>query len=320
MSSLPRVVEDILGIIQLFSDGTILRSPEIDFPMKVHDDGTAIWKDALFDEKNDLRLRLYRPRRHSGLPVLFYLRGGGFCIGSRTWPNVHTCCLRLASSLGVLVVAPDYRSAPENRLPAAVEDSVAALKWVREQAVDGAEGDEWLGNGVDFGRMFVFGDSSGGNLAHHLAVELRRGSPEFAPLHVRGYILMAPFFGGSARTKSEDAGPTEPFISVDLLDRFWRLSLPVGSTLDSPLSNPFGPGSPNLENVNLAPIMVMVGGNEVMKDRVEAYYERLKAMGKEIEYVVFEGQFHGFFLNESYSPAGDAVLQELNRFILNNSV
>lgn len=123
-----------------------------------------------------------------------------------------------------MVVAPDYRLAPEHRLPAAVDDAMTAVKWLQNQALlsddIGGVGEEWLGKGsVDFERVFVVGDSSGGTLAHHLAVDLGRGSPGLAPVRVRGYVLMAPFFGGTVRTKSEAEGPPEQFLNLEMLDR-----------------------------------------------------------------------------------------------------
>ncbi|KAL9153646.1 hypothetical protein ABFS82_10G063300 [Erythranthe guttata] len=323
MGSLPHIVEDCLGIVQLFSDGSVSRSDDVKFPMEVQDDGSAVWKDCLFDKEHDLSLRLYKPRSPSAaaaaaLPILYFFRGGGFCVGSRTWPNCHSCCLRLASALQVLVVAPDYRLAPEHRLPAAVDDAFTAVKWLQSQALlsDDGGADEWLAKGsVDFDRVFVVGDSSGGNLAHHLAVELRRGSPSLAPVRVRGYVLMAPFFGGTVRTKSEAEGPPEQFLNIEILDRFWRLAVPDGNTADHPLANPFGPLSPNLDSAKLDPILVLVGGSEVMKDRIEEYSVKFKEMGKEIEYVVFEAEQHGFFVNQPFSQVANKLLQKINQFM-----
>ncbi|GER41832.1 alpha/beta-Hydrolases superfamily protein [Striga asiatica] len=304
MGSHPHVVEDIWGFLQLFSDGSIFRRREnINFSIEVQDDGAVVWTDLPYDEEHGLCLRIYKPRSPppASLPVILFFRGGGFCLGDRTWPDAHKSCLQLASGLGAVVVSPDYRLAPENRLPAAVEDARRSVVWLREQAV-GADGG-WLRPGeVDFGRVFVVGDSSGGNLAHQLAVELRRGSPGMEPMSVRGYVLMAPFFGGTTRTK------------------FWRLSLPIGSNADHPWANPFGPSSPNLESVELDPILVLVGGCEVMKDRVEDYYKRLKAMGKEIEYVEYEGQEHGFLYIQPFSEMANKVIQDINRFIQKNSI
>ncbi|KAL6507797.1 hypothetical protein OROGR_023992 [Orobanche gracilis] len=324
MGDSPYIVEDLHGIIQLYSDGSIFRDEvSIKFPMEVQDDGTSVWKDCLFDEDHDLHLRLYKPRSlpaAAKLPVLYFFHGGGFCVGSRTSPNYHSCCLRLASALGVLVVAPDYRLAPEHRLPAAIEDALSSVKWLQNQALLADGADEWLrGGSVDFRRVFIMGESSGGNLAHHLAVDLRRGSPALKPVRVRGYVLMAPFFGGTARTKSEAEGPPERFLNLEMLDRLWRLSLPSGSTSDHPFANPFGPSSPNLRSIKLDPILVLVGECEVMKDRIEDYYRRLKSMGKEIEYVVFQGEQHGFFFNELFSEVGYQVLQNINQFLYHKS-
>ncbi|KAK4480892.1 hypothetical protein RD792_011746 [Penstemon davidsonii] len=321
--------------------------------MKVHDDGSSVWKDTLYDTKHNLHLRLYKPRHPSStkLPIIYFFHGGGFCVASRTWPNCHNSCLRLASGLQAVVVAPDYRLAPEHRLPAAYNDSVTAVKWLQNQALllnsGGGGGDEWLEDGVDFEKVFIVGDSSGGNLAHHQAVELRRGSPDLAPVRVRGYVLMAPFFGGTVRTKSEAEGPPEQFLNIEVLERsiysnildsigyqtaiygfgrtkivsrFWRLSVPIGSTADHPLANPFGPSSPNLEGALLDPILVLVGGNEVMKDRIEDYAKRLKDLGKEVDYVEFKGEEHGFFLLDPFSEVANRVLHEIKQFMSKNSI
>ena len=125
--------------------------------------------------------------------------------------------MRLASGLQAVVVSPDYRLAPEHRLPAAVDDAVEAVRWLQRQGLSLKE-DAWLSRGVDFDCVFVVGDSSGGNIAHHLAVRLGSGSREMDPVRVRGYVLFAPFFGGEVRTKSEE-GPPEHMLSLELLDR-----------------------------------------------------------------------------------------------------
>ncbi|KAF9664832.1 hypothetical protein SADUNF_Sadunf16G0059000 [Salix dunnii] len=324
MGSLPHVVEDCGGVVQLFSDGTIFRSKDIGFPIPIITDHSIVFKDCLFDKTNDLHLRLYKPTSMSPsspakkLSIILFLHGGGFCVGTRVWPNFHNCCLKLASGLNALVVAPDYRLAPEHRLPAAMEDGFSALKWLQAQ-VSSDKGDAWVnGEEVDCEQVFVLGDSSGGNIAHHLAVRIGAGSTGLAPVRVRGYILIAPFFGGVARTKSEE-GPSEQLLSLEILDRFWRLSMPAGASRDHPLANPFGPGSLNIELVALDPILVIVGGCELLRDRGEDYARRLREMGKKIEYVEFEGKQHGFFTNDPFSEASEEVIQDLKRFMIENS-
>ncbi|PQM36277.1 putative carboxylesterase 15 [Prunus yedoensis var. nudiflora] len=209
---------------------------------------------------------------------------------------------------------------PEHKLPAPIDDAVSAVEWLQREALMSKSGDcdAWMGGTADFDRVFIVGDSSGGNMAHHLAVRLGTGSAKVAPVRVRGYVLLAPFFGGVERTRSEE-GPCEALLSLDILDRFWRLSMPAGETRDHPLVNPFGPNSPNLEKVALDPILVIVGGDEILKDRVESYWRKLKELGKKIEYVEFEGQQHGFLTADPYSEVSNEALQFIKRFMIENS-
>ncbi|CAH2056743.1 unnamed protein product [Thlaspi arvense] len=99
-----------------------------------------------------------------------------------------------------------------------MDDGYAALKWLRAQATSD-EPDTWLTDVADFNRVFISGDSAGGNIAHNLAVRLRAGSPELVPVRVKGYVLLAPFFGGDVLTRSEAEGPKDAFLNWELIDR-----------------------------------------------------------------------------------------------------
>ncbi|CAJ1979078.1 unnamed protein product [Sphenostylis stenocarpa] len=316
LNSEASVVEECRGVLHVYSDGSIVRSSGSSFNLDVNDDGTVSWKDVVFNPVHDLQLRLYKPAGSSGakLPILFYFHGGGFCIGSRTWPNCQNYCFQLVSRLRVIVVAPDYRLAPENRLPDAIEDGFTAVKWLQDQAVSN-EPDPWLSHEADFSRVFISGDSAGGNIAHHLAVRLGFGSSKLEPVRVRGYVLLAPFFGGTIRTKSEAEGAKDAFLNLELIDRFWRLSIPIGDTTDHPIVNPFGPNSESLEGINLDPILVVGGGCDLLKDRAEDYARRLKEWGKDIEYVEFEGQQHGFFTIHPNSQPSNTLMLLIKQFI-----
>ncbi|XP_040999206.1 probable carboxylesterase 15 [Juglans microcarpa x Juglans regia] len=324
----PYVVDECRGVLHVYSDGSIVRSSKPSFDVPVHDDGSVLWKDVVFDAINNLQLRLYKPAvvasspsstSGSKLPLFYYIHGGGFCIGSRAWPNCQNYCLRLASELRAVVVSPDYRLAPESRLPDTIEDGFMAVKWLQAQAVS-EEPDTWLTDVADFSRVFISGDSAGGNIAHNLAVRLGAGSPELEPVQVRGYVLLAPFFGGTLRTKSEAEGPKEAFLNWELIDRFWRLSLPIGDTTDHPLVNPFGPSSCNLETVDFDPILVVVGGSDLLKDRAEDYARKLKFWGKKIKYIEFEGKQHGFFTIDPNSEAANELMQIIKQFVAENSI
>ncbi|THG22304.1 hypothetical protein TEA_024938 [Camellia sinensis var. sinensis] len=191
ITSPPYEVDECRGVLRVYSDGSIIRSSKPSFNVLVHDDGSVIWKDVQFNSINNLHLRLYKPATSSSakLPIFFYIHGGGFCIGSRTWPNCQNYCFRLALDLQALIITPDYRLAPENRLPAAIEDGYMAVKWLSLQAQ--AKSDPWLSDVVDFSRVFISGDSSGGNMAHNLAVRLGAGSGELDPVRVREALSLS---------------------------------------------------------------------------------------------------------------------------------
>ena len=94
-----------------------------------------------------------------------------------------------------------------------------AVKWLQAQAL--AENPNlWLTDVADFSKVFISGDSAGGNIAHNLAVQLGAGSSDLAPVEVKGYVLLAPFFGGTVRTRSEAEGPKDAFLNLELTDRF----------------------------------------------------------------------------------------------------
>lgn len=101
--------------------------------------------------------------------------------------------------------------------------------------------------------------------------------------------------------------------------RFWRLSIPAGDTADHPLVNPFGPYSQSLELVDLDPILVVVGGSDLLKDRAKDYAERLKKWGKKIQYVEFEGRQHGFFTIDPNSEAAKELMLIIKKFVSEKS-
>lgn len=317
----PHVVEDCRGVLQVMSDGTVRRSaePSALFPVDVvpEDDCGVEWKDVTWDLEHDLNARLYRPR-HLGaandarIPVVAYFHGGGFCIGSGRWPNFDAWCLRLSSELPAVVLSFDYRLAPEHRLPAAQEDGARAMTWLRSAAA----AEPWLADAADFARVFVAGDSAGGNIAHHVAAGL--GKAGLGPaVRIRGALLLAPAMAGEARTRAELECPRDAFLTTEICDRYARLALPEGATRDDPVISPAGPRAPGLEAVEMAPVLVVAGGRDVLRDRNAQYARRMKEeWGKEVEYVEIAGADHGFFQADPWSERADELVRIVRRFVV----
>ncbi|TVU41507.1 hypothetical protein EJB05_15033, partial [Eragrostis curvula] len=325
----PHVVEDCLGIVQLLSDGTVRRSTDYSsLPLlsDVPSDLPVQWKDVVYDATHALRLRVYRPtagaREEGGskkLPVLVYFHGGGFCIASYEVPNFHADALRLAAELPALVLSADYPLAPEHRLPAAHDDAESVFAWLRAQAASGAAAaDPWLAASADFDRVFVCGDSAGGNITHHIAMQHGLGRLALAPARLAGCVMLWPYFAGEERTPSEAASLDDAgdFMGTVLLEQMWRLALPVGATRDHPAANPFSPGSvPLHEATAFPPALVVDADRDVLHDRIVDYIARLKAAGKPVDLVVFAGQGHGFFVYKPWGEASDELIRVIRRFV-----
>ncbi|ERM93629.1 hypothetical protein AMTR_s00004p00146770 [Amborella trichopoda] len=288
-SQAPYEIENCRGLLRVFSDGSTIRISQPEgFQIPIDEDGSVSWKDLQFDLTLDLNLRLYKPlssssRENNKLPILFYFHGGGFCIGSRTWPVFHNTCLRLSRDLQAIVVSPDYRLAPENRLPAAISDAFSAVWWLASAAAC----EPFLSEIADFER---------------------------GVLTIKGFVLLNPAFAGVERTQSEITSDDD-FLNLELCDRYWRLSLPEGADRDHPLVNVFGPGAAEIGSVEWRPMLLVVAGRDPLKDREMEYGRRLKEMGKRVEVVVFEGKKHAFFTMEPECEASKEVMVSIREFM-----
>ncbi|CAL4903614.1 unnamed protein product [Urochloa decumbens] len=321
------VVEDCLGLLQVLSDGTVLRFSPPPFPAgAAYDDGRVEWQDAVYDAGNNLGVRMYRPTTRSGagaaaehnkkkklLPVLVYFPGGCFCFGSYSYPKNHALCLRFAAELPAVVCSFDHRLAPEHRLPAAFEDAMAALLWLPGQVLRSP----WLAGRADPGRVFVSGTSSGACIAHQMAA--RFGTAGLRPLEIAGYILLMPYFLSEEATPSELSTPETALLSRERSDRYVRLAMPAGWNKDHPLVNPFGPYSrPSLAlaAADVGRVLVVAAECDLVRDKNLEYAQRMKALGKDVHLALFPGQEHAFCANKPLSAPADEVIRLIKRFII----
>ena len=223
-------------------------------------------------------LRLYRPlvpEAAAMLPVLVYFHGGGWTIGDLDTHDV--LCRQLCAAAGVVVVAVDYRLGPEHRFPAAVDDSVAATRWVRREAA---------ALGIDGARVAVGGDSAGGNLAAVVALSMREAGDAAlafqlliypatdqragAPSHTsngQGYLL----------TRDSIAYYRGHYIADSAQWADWRVSPLLAADL-----------------TRLPPALVLTAGYDPLRDEGLQYADALSAAGNRVQYICFERQVHGF--------------------------
>jgi len=223
-------------------------------------------------------LRLYRPAPAVPgvpVPVLVYFHGGGWVIGDLDTHDV--LCRQLALASGGVVVAVDYRLAPEHRFPAAVDDCLAAVRWVRTQA-DALQ--------LDASRLAVGGDSAGGNLAAVTCLALREAGERLPALQ----LLIYPATDMRALAPSHQANGQGYMLTSDSIAYYrghylaervqwedWRAS---------PLLAPHHRGLP--------PALVLTAGYDPLRDEGLQYADALSAAGVPAQFVCFERQLHGF--------------------------
>ena len=215
----------------------------------------------------------------------------------------------LAGAARALVVSVDYRLAPEHPLPAAYDDSWAALNW----AVSGA--DPWLSEHGDLGRVFLAGCSAGGNIAHTMAIAtgltgLRAATA--AQAHIEGVILLHPSFSGEVKLATE---AEEYRASVK---KRWTVIFPgARGGLDDPRMNPLAAGAPSLRTLPCERMLVCAASEDPRMPRDRAYYDAVKSSGwgGEVKWFESEGEGHGFFVEGHGGRKAVALMERVVDFI-----
>ncbi|NBQ90953.1 MAG: alpha/beta hydrolase [Betaproteobacteria bacterium] len=221
------------------------------------------------------------PSRSALQPALVFFHGGGWVIGDL---DTHdTLCRQLALQAGVVVVSVDYRLAPEHRFPAAVEDCVAATRWVHAHA---------HALGIDAQRLAVGGDSAGGNLAAVVALALRDGPGQEVFGALRHQLLIYPATDMRRVAASHTHNGQGYLLTQEMLH--WYHGHYMGGTerdkdwRASPLLHP--------DLQALPPALVLTAGYDPLRDEGLQYAQALAQSGVRCTQVCFERQIHGFIL------------------------
>ncbi|KAJ1289978.1 hypothetical protein BS78_02G206400 [Paspalum vaginatum] len=234
------VVLDLPEHFRVYKSGRVdLLHRPVFVPAGFDDASGVASKDVVLDATTGLSVRLFLPKLEllgpssssKKLPILVYFHGGGFIVESAKSTAYHNYVTSLASAAGVLAVSVDYRLAPAHPLPAAYDDCWAALRWAAS-AQDG-----WLAEHGDASRVFVAGDSAGGNIVHNMLV--RASSTDDAPTpRIEGAVLLHPYFGGSTAMEGEVEG------AAAVIAMLWAFACPgAADGADDPRFNPIAPGA-----------------------------------------------------------------------------
>ncbi|RDX76068.1 putative carboxylesterase 2, partial [Mucuna pruriens] len=272
------VAHDFPGLIRVFTDGRVQRLTGTDAvpPSTTHPVSS---KDITLHPHSTLSARLFLPpqqtttNRCRDLPLLIYFHGGGFCASSPFTATYHNYITAVVAEAKVVAFSVDYRLAPEHPIPAAYDDSWAALQWVASHRNNNGP-EPWLNDYVDFGRVFMAGDSAGANIAHNITMLL--GDPDWdIGMDILGVCLVHPFFWGSVPIGSEGLDPERKAV----VDRLWPFVCPALPDNDDPRVNPVGEGAPSLAWLGCRRVLVCVAEKDVLSDRGWLYYNALSRSG-----------------------------------------
>jgi acetyl esterase len=243
-----------------------------------------------------LQLRMYTPQRaREGLtPTLIYFHGGAGVFGNL---DTHDgLCRILSNASACRVLSVDYRLAPENPFPAAVEDSYVATQWISTHAEE---------LGIDASRIAVAGDSHGGTLAAVVCQRARDcGNPRIA-----AQLLICPVLDLAAQTGSRKRLATGYFLDASLLD--WAVSqyCPRDADLHDPRLSPLRAHRLS----GLPPAYVHTAEFDPMRDEGEAYARALEQAGVEVHYVCHPGMIHHFYAMAGAIPYARSALDSAGK-------
>ncbi len=212
--------------------------------------------------------------------ALLYLHGGGYCIGSIA--SHRHLAADLSRAAGVRVLLVDYRLAPEHPFPAAVEDAVAAYRFL-------------LDSGFDRRHLAIAGDSAGGGLTAATLLALRDRD---VPLPA-GAALLSPWLDLSQSGESMDGkADADPIVQREPLQRMADAYL-NGAHPETPLASPLF-----ADLRHLPPLLIQVGTAETLLDDSRRFAERARAAGVDATLEVWDDMVHvwhafGFVLPEA---------------------
>lgn len=231
-------------------------------------------------------IRIYTPAEVTAgktLPVIVYIHGGGWVIADLD--TYESSAVALAKRTGAIIASVEYRHAPENRFPAAHDDTVAAYKWVLQNAAT---------FGADPKRVAIAGESAGGNMAIDVAIAARDQHLQM-PLYM---VLVYPVAGTDMTTPSYKENEHAVPLSKPAMDWFVKNTIQSSADLKDPRLDVIGHA--NLRG--LPPATIINAGIDPLASDGLLLAEKLTAAGVKTTRYMYPEVTHEFFGMDAVVP------------------
>ncbi|MBT3247263.1 MAG: alpha/beta hydrolase [Actinobacteria bacterium] len=293
-------LEPLLALLPSSGEDLSLVTPEMmraNYELMADPNGPAVASTENLNipgPRGEISVRIYRPEETNDLsPVIMFFHGGGWVIGNL---ETHDALVRsMANETGAVVVAVDYRLAPEHPYPAAADDCYAATCWVADHA-------DTLR--VDAQRLAVAGDSAGGNLATVVALMAR---DKDGPAIAFQSLIYPAVDMDSDRWPSMIANAEGPLLTREAMHWFYEHYVGQQKFVDDPYAAPLRADS----LAGLPPAHVTVAQYDPLCDEGLAYAEALSGAGTACEVECFDGLIHGFMSFVALVPTAAAAQQKI---------
>ncbi|KAK4732319.1 hypothetical protein R3W88_025307 [Solanum pinnatisectum] len=312
------VIVDLHPVFRLYKNGRVERFNEnfnmFYVPPSIEDPVTGVSSKDITISPH-VSARLYLPKNtnvtcNEKLPVLVFYHGGGLVLGSAFFKEVHYFLNHLVSKSNAICVSVEYRLAPENDLSILYEDCWTGLQWVASHHSENNNStntskDSWLTSYADFNRLFIGGESAGGNIAYHMAMRAGKESLN-GDVKIMGCILACPFF-----LMQDDSLDMENNLAYQVWITICQMEYRY-SPIDSPMINPLAEKAPSLSSIGCSRLFMVIAEKDVLVPReiMIRFVEGVKKSGwnGELEFLEVEGEEHCFFVkNPEVEKAKDVI-------------
>jgi Esterase/lipase len=241
-----------------------------------------------------LYVRIYTPAGHGPFPMLVYLHGGGWIIGNLDMAD--PICRNITNTAHCIVIAVAYRLAPENKFPAAIDDTFATLQWAARNA------SKFHGDPT---RLAIGGDSAGGNLAAAATLIARdQGEP-----HLSYQVLLYPSTDLSVTLPSTENKVEYTLLTTERANFHSACYLNGWEDALNPKASPLLATS----LAHLPPALVVTTGYDLLHEQGRRYAEQLQAADVPVTYRHYPDMMHGFISMADFLDRGKEALTDIGK-------